>query len=129
MGAETRFAGLELLSGRTAMVHITMQALGALGDDALVFDWHRIAICCACAGEVSLRRAPRARIESAAVYRRLDASAPVYAHRLAYPHLAGRDVTVDSRRTFGMRRFTSDLPADFGLRASLGRLPPQERIQ
>jgi hypothetical protein len=111
------------------MVHITVQARDALGDDVLVFDWHRVAICCACAGEVSLRRAPRGRIESAAGYRRLDASAAVYAHWLAYPHLAGRDVAVDCRRTFGMRRFTSDLPADFGLRASLGRLPTQEEIQ
>jgi hypothetical protein len=111
------------------VVHITVQAKVALGDDALVFDWHRVAICCACAGEVSLRRAPRARIESAAGYRRLDAAAPVYAHRLAYPHLARRDVAVDCRRTLGIRRFTSDLPTDFGLRASLGRLPTQEENQ
>jgi hypothetical protein len=109
------------------MVHISAQAKDALGDDdALVFDWHRVAICCACAGEVSLRRAPRASFEAAAGYRRLDGSAPVFAHRLAYPHLARRDVAVDCRRTLGMRRFTSDLPADFGLRVSLGRVPPQK---
>jgi hypothetical protein len=111
------------------VVQITVQARDALGDDALVFDWHRVAICCGCAGEVSLRCAPRARTESAAAYRRLDASAPVYAHRIAYPHLAGRDVAVDCRRTFGIRRFTSDLPADFGLRASFGQLPAREEIQ
>ena len=109
------------------MVHISAQATDALGDDeVLVFDWHRVAICCSSAGEVSLRRAPRARMEAAAGYRRLDGSAPVFAHRFAYPHLAGRDVAVDCRRTLGIRHFTSDLPADFGLRASLGRVPPQE---
>ncbi len=42
---------------------------------------------------------------------------------MAFPHLAGRDVAVDTRRSFGVRRFTHDLPSDFGLRASLGRLP------
>lgn len=107
------------------MVHISAQATDALGDDeVLVFDWHRVAICCASAGEVSLRSAPRARMEAAAGYRRLDGSAPVFAHRFAYVHLAARDVAVDCRRTLGIRRFTSDLPADFGLRASLGRVPP-----
>ena len=117
------------------MVRITLQGrdvLGddaPLGDDALVLEWRRVAICCACAGEVSLRRAPRARTESAAGYRRLDASAPVDVHRLAYPHLAGRGVVVDCRRAFGMRRFISDLPADCGLRASLGRLPTREETQ
>jgi hypothetical protein len=90
--------------------------------EALVFDWHRVAICCACAGEVSLRSVPEARLSSA--YRRLpaDPDLPVYAHRQALPHLAGRPITIDCRRTLGMRRFASDLPADFGLRASLGRL-------
>ena len=44
------------------MVHATDAAREALHDDeALVFDWHRVAICCAAAGEVSLRRdSPRA---------------------------------------------------------------------
>jgi hypothetical protein len=45
---------------------------------------------------------------------------------MAYPHLARRDVAIDSRRVFGLRRFTSNLPPDFGLRASLGRLPSGE---
>jgi hypothetical protein len=111
------------------VVHLTVQPQAALGDHALVFEWHRVAICCACAGEVSLGRASRARIGSAAGHRRLDASAPVYARRLACPHLAGRDVAVDCRRTVAVRRFTSDLPADFGPRAGLGRLPKQEEIQ
>jgi hypothetical protein len=90
--------------------------------EALVFDWHRVAICCACAGEVSLRRVSEGRLSGA--YRRLpgDPGVPVYAHRQALPHLAGRPITIDCRRTLGMRRFASDLPPDFGLRASLGRL-------
>ena len=106
------------------MVRMTQQARDALGDDdVLLFDWHRVAICCAAAGEISLRRVPRARVESGTPHRRLTDDAPVYAHRMAFPHLAGRDVAVDVRRTFGVRRFTHDLPSDFGLRASLGRLP------
>jgi hypothetical protein len=40
---------------------------------------------------------------------------------MAVPHLARRDVTIDCRRALGMRRFRSDLPPDFGLRAVLGR--------
>jgi len=91
-----------------------------------VFDWHRVAICCAAAGEVSLRRAPRATLESSSQYRPLSDAPPVFAHRMAYPHLARRDVGIDTRRTFGLRRFISNLPPDFGLRASLGRLPSGE---
>ncbi len=91
-----------------------------------MFDWHRVAICCAAAGEVSLRRMPRERLEQSADYKLLRDSPPVYAHRMAYPHLARRDVGIDTRRTFGLRRFTSNLPSDFGLRASLGRLPSGE---
>lgn len=37
---------------------------------------------------------------------------------------ARRDVTFDCRRTLGVRRFRSDLPPDFGLRAGLGRAEP-----
>jgi hypothetical protein len=94
--------------------------------EALVFDWHRVAICCAAAGEVSLHRAPRARLEASGDYRSLTDAPPVFAHRLAYPHLAPRDLGIDVRRVLGMRRFTSNLPSDFGLRVSLGRLPSQE---
>jgi hypothetical protein len=106
------------------MVHATEAARDALREDeALVFDWHRVAICCACAGEVSLRRDSRSRVESSRTFRPLAGDAPVYAHRHAYPHLVARDVTIDCRRRAGFRRFTSDLPPDFGLRAALGRLP------
>jgi hypothetical protein len=89
----------------------------------VVLDWHRIAICCATAGDVSLHTVPRARIASSAAFKPADADPRVYVHRMAAPHLAGRDVVVDCRRRLGMRRFTSNLPDDFGLRAVLGRLP------
>ena len=92
----------------------------------MVFDWHHVAICCAAAGEVSLYRAPRDRLAASSEYRVLSDSPPVYAHRMAYPHLARRDVGIDTRRVLGVRRFTSNLPSDFGLRASLGRLPSGE---
>ncbi len=108
------------------LVRLTPQASDALGDDeVVVLDWHRVAICCAVAGDVSLRVAPRSRIASSAAFRRVAADPPadVYVHRMAVPHLAGRDVVVDCRRRLGMRRFSCDLPDDFGLRAVFGRLP------
>jgi hypothetical protein len=105
------------------MVHATDAAREALREDeALVFDWHRVAICCAVAGEVSLRRDSGERLAATPSFRRLDGDVAIYAHRMAYPHLANREVTIDCRRMIGRRRFVSDLPADFGLRASLGRL-------
>jgi hypothetical protein len=109
------------------LIHLTPQARTELHEDeALVFDWHRVAICCAVAGEVSLRRAQRHRVEASRSFRPLpsDSGARVYAHRMAVPHLARRDVTIDCRRTLGVRRFRSDLPPDFGLRAVLGRAEP-----
>jgi hypothetical protein len=66
-------------------------------DEALVLDWHRMAICCAGVGEANL-----------------------YAARAIFPHLAGREIKLDARKTFGVRRFCSDLPRDFGLRAVIG---------
>ncbi len=105
------------------MVRVTDAAHEALHEDeALVFDWHRVAICCAAAGEVSLRPDSGSRLAASPTYRRLVADVPIYAHRMAFPHLADREVTVDCRRLLGRRRFVSDLPTDFGLRASLGRL-------
>jgi hypothetical protein len=106
------------------VIYLTRQARSELGgDEALVFDWHRIAICCACAGEVSLRRAPRRSVVGRPAYRPLPSEhdVAVFAHRMAVPHLARRDVTVDCRRMLGVRRFSTDLPRDFGLRAVLGR--------
>ena len=104
------------------MVHATDAARGALREDeVLVFDWHRVAICCAAAGEISLRRDSGERLAGSPSFRRLEGDVAVYAHRMAYPHLVDREVTVDCRRTVGLRRFVSDLPTDFGLRVSLGR--------
>ena len=105
------------------MVHATDAARQALGEDeVLVFDWHRVAICCAAAGEVSLRRDSGARLQASPSFRKLEGELPVYAHRMAYAHLAQREITIDCTRLIGRRRFVSDLPTDFGLRASLGRL-------
>ena len=105
------------------MVHATDAARNALREDeALVFDWYRVAICCAAAGEVSLRRDSGRRLAASQSFRRLDGDIPVFAHRMAYPHLADREVTVDCRRLARMRHFVSDLPSDFGLRASMGRV-------
>jgi hypothetical protein len=91
--------------------------------EALVFDWHRLAICCAAAGEVSLRRTTTREAERSRALVRLADQAPVYAHRRAYSHLAGIPLTIDCRRRLGLRHFKSNLPSDFGLRAIFGRLP------
>jgi hypothetical protein len=93
--------------------------------EALVFDWHPVAICCAVAGEVSLRRTWTDEVERSGAFVRLEGAgdAPVFAHRRAYTLLAGRPLRIDCRRRFGRRWATSDLPPDFGLRAALGRLP------
>ena len=114
------------------MIRLTPSAREGLRQgEVLVFDWHRVAICCASAGEVSLRAAPAPRIAASGAFRPLptEGDAPVWAHRMALPHLAGRDVTIDHRRTLGLRRFTSSLPSDFGLRAVLGRLPEERPTQ
>jgi hypothetical protein len=58
---------------------------------------------------------------------RLKGDDRIFAARPIFPHLAGREVIVDARKTLGVRRFTSDLPGDFGLRAVMGRLPEPER--
>jgi hypothetical protein len=108
---------------------VTREAREALAPgEALVFDWHRVAICCAVAGEVSLRRTSMREVERAGSFVRLSSpeQAPVFAHRRAYAHLADRQLTVDCRRRLGRRWFTSNLPADFGLRAAFGRLPDQQ---
>jgi hypothetical protein len=74
-----------------------------------------------------LRAVPRARLAGVAGrrFRPVDCDPPnsVLVHEQAFPHLAGRAVVVDCRSRLGIRHFVTDLPADFGLRASLGRLP------
>ncbi len=59
---------------------------------------------------------------------RLKGGVPVYAARAIAPHLAGRRITLDARKLFGVRFFASDLPKDFGLRSIFGRLPATEGL-
>jgi hypothetical protein len=105
-------------------VRLTPQARQLLRpDEALVFDWHRMAICCAGAGEMSLYAMNENKAGGRKGLVRLKGEAPIYAARAIFPHLAGREVIFDARRTLGIRRFTSNLPSDFGLRSIMGRLP------
>ncbi len=94
-------------------------------DEALVLDWVRVAMCCAAAGEVVLRRTTAREVARAGSFVPLCRSEglPVFAHRRAYGLLAGQDIRIDCRKRLGIRRFTHDLPPDFGLRAVFGRLP------
>jgi hypothetical protein len=95
--------------------------------EALVLDWHRLAVCCAGAGEMSLYPMNEAGARGRKGLVRLGGADPIYAARAIFPHLAGRAVRLDGRKILGMRRFTTDLPGDFGLRAVMGRLPEPER--
>jgi hypothetical protein len=102
--------------------------------EALVFDWTSLAMCCAVAGEVSLRRTTlrEAQRSSAFVPLQTENGPLVFAHRRAYPMLVGRDIEVDCRRRLGIRSFFSSLPPDLGLRTSLGRATgngPSDRHQ
>ncbi|CAA9400095.1 hypothetical protein AVDCRST_MAG82-155 [uncultured Rubrobacteraceae bacterium] len=91
--------------------------------EALVLDWHRLAICCAGAGEASLYADSEERLRRRKGLVRLKGDDPIFAARAIFPHLAGREVRLDARKTLGIRRFSSNLPGDFGLRAAMGRLP------
>jgi hypothetical protein len=95
--------------------------------EALVLDWHRMAICCAGAGEMSLYPMKEEKARGRRGLVRLKGEAPIYAARAIFPHLAGREVILDARKSFGIRRFTSNLPGDFGLRAVMGRLPEPDK--
>jgi hypothetical protein len=99
--------------------------------EALVFYWTRLAMCCAVAGEVSLRRITTREAQGLPAFvplRTEDGGPLVFAHRRAYPLLVGRRVEIDCRRRLGMRSFSSSLPPDLGLRASFGRSPlPYDR--
>ena len=91
--------------------------------EALVLDWHRMAICCAGAGEMSLYAANEEGLRKRKGLVRLKGEAPIYAARAIFPHLAGREIRLDARKTLGLRRFSSNLPGDFELRAVMGYLP------
>ncbi len=95
-------------------------------DEVIVLDWHRLAVCCAGAGETSLYAAREGTVRGRRGLVRLKGEDPIYAARAIFPHLAGREVRIDGRRTLGFRRFFSNLPGDFGLRAVMGRLPEPE---
>jgi hypothetical protein len=94
--------------------------------EAIVVDWHRMAVCCAGAGEIGLYAMDERRVRARRGLVRLKGEDPIYAARAIFPHLAGREVRIDGRKTLGLRRFVSDLPGDFGLRAVMGRLPEPE---
>ena len=89
----------------------------------LVLDWHRMAICCAGAGEASLYAANEEDLSRRKSLVRLKGEDPIYAARAIFPHLAGREIKFDARKIFGIRCFSSNLPGDFGLRAVMGYLP------
>jgi hypothetical protein len=110
-------AGAETLVSLTARARQELRA-----GEALLFDWVRLSFCCAVAGEVSLRPTTRHEAENPGKFVRLvrDPAVPVYVHRHAYPHLAGRRIEIDCRRILRIRHFTSNLPDDVGLRASMG---------
>jgi hypothetical protein len=95
-------------------------------DEALVLDWYRMVICCAGAGEMSLYPMKEEKARGRRGLVRLKGEAPIYAAGAIFPHLAGREVILDARKSLGVRRFTSNLPGDFGLRAVMGRLPEPE---
>ena len=96
-------------------------------DEALVFEWHRLAICCAGAGETSLAVMKEKTARKRRGLVRLKGEVPVYAARAIAPHLVGREITLDVRKLLGVRFFTSNLPKDFGLRSIFGRLPAADR--
>jgi hypothetical protein len=109
---------------RPPVVRVSDRAQAELRPgEALVFDWTGLAFCCAVAGEVSLRPTTLKEARRSSVYVPLGSGdGPlVFAHRRAYPMLAGRDIQVDCRRRLGVRSFSSSLPPDLGLRTSFGR--------
>jgi len=91
--------------------------------EALVFDWTRLAFCCAVAGDVSLRPTTLKEAQRSSAYVALSSEGGplVFAHRRAYPMLVGRTIEVDCRPRLGVRTFSSSLPPDLGLRTSFGR--------
>jgi hypothetical protein len=91
--------------------------------EALVLDWHRMTVCCAGVGEASLYAAREEGLRRRKGLVRLKSEDPIYAARAIFPHLAGHQITLDASKTLGLRRFSSDLPKDFGLRAIMGYLP------
>ena len=86
-----------------------------------------MAVCCAGAGEASLYAMKEAGARQRKGLVRLRGEDPIYAARAIFPHLAGRRVVLDAHRFLGLRRYTSNLPGDFGHRAVMGRLPEPDK--
>jgi hypothetical protein len=113
-------------SAHPPVVRVTGRAQAELrAGEALVFDWTSLAFCCAVAGEITLRPTSLQAAQRSSAYLPLpgEDGPSVFAHRRAYPLLAGRDVEIDCRRRLGVRSFFSSLPPDLGLRTSFGRAP------
>jgi hypothetical protein len=127
--AESTGAAAETLVSLTARARQELRP-----GEALLFDWVRLSFCCAVGGEVSLRATSSHEAENPRKFVPLvrDPAVPVYAHRHAYPHLAGRRIEIDCRRLIRIRHFTSNIPDDLGLRASMGlptlRSLPGDRV-
>ena len=110
-------------------VHLTARARRSLRpEEAVILDWHRMAICCAGAGEMSLYAMKEEKARGRKGLVRLKGEDTIYAARAIFPHLAGGEVIVDARRILGIRSFISNLPGDFGLRAIMGRLPEPDKV-
>lgn len=95
--------------------------------EVFILGWQRAPMCCATGGEVLLYVTK----ESVAAKKRSlfvpKGTQNIYVAREVYVHLVGRSVTISGKKRFGVRWFRTDLPSDFGLRASMGRLPEPER--
>jgi hypothetical protein len=77
---------------------------------ALVLDWHRMANCCAGAGEASLYATGEKGLSRRKDLVRLKGEDPIYAARAIFPHLAGREIKLDARKIFGLRAVMGYLP-------------------
>ena len=119
---------LTIMDQYATRLHLTPSARELLRpDEVLVFEWHRLAVCCAGAGETSLsvmkEKPARKRKCLVRLKTNADDTPLVYAARAIFPHVAGWGIRIDARKVLGIRFFRTDLPQDFGLRSIFGRLP------
>lgn len=104
------------------MIRLTAEAWNTLRrDEVVLIDWHVTGLCCGDGGEFSVRAIGRRRIPRQMRPVPAEPEGSVYMHPVAWVHLAGGHVTIDCRRFGRLRRFTTDLPPDAGLRACMGR--------
>jgi hypothetical protein len=103
------------------MINLTERASAALrSDEVVLVDWHVTGLCCADAGEFSVRPIRRSRLPKR--MRPAGENRSVYVHPTAWAHLAELNVAIDCKTYWRWRRFTTNLPPDAGLRACMGRL-------